>query len=54
MHCQAANAGAGSTITMKARAGRAGYVHESQLTQQDPGARAVAIWMDAVYNALKA
>ncbi len=44
--------GADATVGMKARAGRASYVHESQLTQADPGARAVAIWMEALSSAL--
>lgn len=49
---EAARTGAEATVTMKARAGRASYVHESQLTQQDPGARAVAVWMEALSAAL--
>ena len=37
---------------MRARAGRASYVHSSQLTQVDPGARAVDIWLEAILNTL--
>ena len=37
---------------MSAQAGRASYVHVSQLTQADPGARAVSIWLEAILHAL--
>ena len=37
---------------MKAKAGRASYVNVAQLTQKDPGAEAVAIWMEAILNKL--
>ena len=50
---QAAKSGAEATIKMKAKAGRASYVHVSQLTQKDPGAEAVAVWLEAVYDKLK-
>ena len=49
---QAAQAGALATTEMEARAGRASYVHSSQLTQPDPGAHAVGIWMEAIYKQL--
>ena len=39
-------------MTMKAKAGRASYVNVTQLTQKDPGAEAVAVWMEAVLNKL--
>ena len=38
---------------MEAKAGRASYVNRSQLTHPDPGAHAVAVWMEAIYNALQ-
>ena len=38
---------------MKAKAGRASYVSSDHLTQVDPGAHAVGIWMKAAYNALQ-
>ena len=37
---------------MSAQAGRASYVHVSQLTQPDPGAKAVLIWLEAILYAL--
>ena len=40
-------------MSMKAKAGRASYVHTSRLVNPDPGAQAVALWMEAVYNCLK-
>ncbi len=49
---QAAARGAEATVSMNARAGRASYVNQSQLTQADPGARAVAVWMNALSSAL--
>ena len=50
---QAAKLGAEATIKMKAKAGRASYVNVTQLTQKDPGAEAVAVWMEAILNKLK-
>ena len=50
---QAAVTGAAATVNMNARAGRASYVHPSQLVQPDPGARAVAIWLKAIYSAFE-
>jgi len=35
---------------MKARAGRASYVAEANLTQADPGAIGVSIWMRALID----
>ena len=49
---QAAKSGAEATIKMKAKAGRASYVNISQLTQRDPGAEAVAVWLEAIYDKL--
>ena len=37
---------------MAARAGRASYVSPELLTQPDPGAVAVGVWLQAVYEAL--
>ena len=48
---QAAEAGAEATVKMSARAGRASYMHTSQLTQPDPGAQVVAIWLRAILSA---
>ena len=50
---QAAEAGAKATVSMKAKAGRASYVHTSRLMNPDPGAQAVALWMEAVYSSMK-
>ena len=50
---QAAKAGSVATSKMEAKAGRASYLHSSQLTQQDPGAQAVALWMEAVYEGVR-
>ncbi|XP_019855286.1 PREDICTED: triokinase/FMN cyclase-like [Amphimedon queenslandica] len=49
---EAAKQGTADTLGMKAGAGRASYVHSSQLTQVDPGARAVDIWLEAILTAL--
>lgn len=38
---------------MRANVGRASYVAKVNLTQPDPGAKAVAIWMRAVLEAFK-
>lgn len=48
---QAAKAGAAATVSMEARAGRASYVHSSQLKQPDPGAQAVTVWLKAIHSA---
>ena len=50
---QAAKAGAEATIKMKAKAGRASYVHLSRLVNPDPGAKAVALWLEAIYKSVK-
>ena len=50
---QAAEEGAERTVTMRAKAGRASYVNVSRLVNPDPGAQAVALWMEAIYTALK-
>ena len=50
---KAAHSGAESTKTMDAKAGRASNVDSSLVTQVDPGAKAVAIWLEAVLNGLK-
>lgn len=49
---QAAEDGAEATVKMEARAGRASYVHCSQLTQPDPGAHAVGVWLAAIHKQL--
>ena len=49
---QAASDGAEATVQMKAMAGRSSYVHSSHLVNPDPGARAVALWFEAVYKIL--
>ena len=49
---QATEDAAEATTGMVARAGRASYVHPSNLCQADPGAKAVAVWMRAIYTAL--
>lgn len=36
----------------EAGAGRASYVHSSQLCRPDPGAHAVAVWMAALHKQL--
>ena len=48
----AAEAGAAATRTMRARAGRASYVAQEKVTQEDPGAVAAAAWFTAVSQAL--
>lgn len=45
--------GTEGTVSMKAKAGRASYVHTSHLVNPDPGAQAVALWMEAIHNSLK-
>ncbi len=50
----AAQDGAEATRTMSAAAGRASYVSEESLANNsDPGAMAVAIWLEAVSEALQ-
>lgn len=49
---QAAKVGTAATAEMVAQAGRASNVHVSQLTRPDPGAHAVALWLEAVYEAV--
>ena len=49
---QAAELGAKRTISMQASAGRASNVNASQLTQRDPGAHAVCLWLRAVLGSL--
>ncbi|XP_030855265.1 triokinase/FMN cyclase-like [Strongylocentrotus purpuratus] len=50
----AAEQSAEATSMMAARAGRARYVNPDQLGRPDPGAMAVAIWLRAAHNALRA
>ena len=50
---QAAEKGAIDTIKMKAAAGRASYVAESELKYPDPGAHAIGIIMRAIFEAYK-
>ncbi|XP_069118569.1 triokinase/FMN cyclase-like isoform X4 [Argopecten irradians] len=49
---EAAEKSAEETAKMKAHAGRASYVSADHLNNPDPGARAVAVWMRAVLEAL--
>lgn len=49
---QAAEKMAEATATMKAYAGRASYVNPDRLTQPDPGATGVAIWLRAILDKL--
>ena len=49
---QAAKVGTAATTEMVAWAGRASNVHVSQLTHPDPGAHAVALWLETVYEAV--
>ncbi|XP_071079240.1 triokinase/FMN cyclase-like [Haliotis cracherodii] len=49
---QAAQQGADATAGMKAGAGRASYVEASRLTQPDPGAVSVTIWLKAALDKL--
>ncbi len=49
---EAAQRGAESTAQMKPRRGRSSYLGARVLGQLDPGARAVAIWLNAVSEAL--
>ena len=39
---------------MTAHSGRASYVSPELLTQPDPGAVAVGVWLQAIYTALSA
>ena len=50
---EAAQQGARQTAGMAARAGRASYVSEEELTRADPGAQAVSVWIGAVAEALR-
>lgn len=51
---EAAAAGAAATASMEARAGRSSYVPADRIQGcEDPGAAAVAVWMDAVAGALE-
>jgi len=50
----AAGRGAAATTAMKASAGRASYVNQSELKQPDPGAQAVAIIFKAIFEAVRA
>jgi triose/dihydroxyacetone kinase / FAD-AMP lyase (cyclizing) len=49
---EAAEGGAEATAQMKPRLGRSSYLGDRVLGHPDPGARAVAIWLRAVYEAL--
>lgn len=50
---QAAEAMTTKTATMPAKAGRASYVNAALITQPDPGAYAVTVWLRAAYEAIK-
>ncbi|CAK1600597.1 unnamed protein product [Parnassius mnemosyne] len=47
---EAAEEGAKATITMTARAGRASYVASGHVHDEDAGARAAALWLQAILN----
>ena len=47
---KAAEEGAKATLKMKASAGRASYVPDSELKHPDPGAHAIGIVMRSIYN----
>lgn len=51
MAAKATRAGADSTLSMHAKAGRASYVSDTHLTQPDPGAVAVALVFEAIDKA---
>ncbi|ESO93521.1 hypothetical protein LOTGIDRAFT_119200, partial [Lottia gigantea] len=50
---QTATEKAQATSSMKAQAGRASYVRSDRLTQPDPGATAVSIWIKALVETFK-
>lgn len=50
---QAAEDGAQNTAKMQAQAGRASYIGSSILSEPDPGAVAVALWMNAIGTVFK-
>ena len=50
---KAAKSKAVETAKMQARAGRASYVDSVKLTQPDPGAHAVGLWLNALYEGLR-
>ena len=50
---QAAEQGAIDTLKMKASAGRASYVAQSELKYPDPGAHAIGIIMRAIFEGYK-
>ena len=41
------------TTKMTAKVGRASYVSTAMLTQPDPGAHAVGVWLKALYEGLQ-
>lgn len=49
---QEADRGVAATSKMKPRLGRSSYLQDRVLGHSDPGARAVAIWLSAIVNAL--
>lgn len=50
---KAAEEGAMNTMSLKAKAGRASYVGESELKHPDPGAHAVGIIFRALFEGYK-
>ena len=50
---EAAENSALETARMVARVGRASYVGSEMLARPDPGAHAVAVWLRALYEALR-
>uniref|UniRef100_A0AC34FVM0 Triokinase/FMN cyclase n=1 Tax=Panagrolaimus sp. ES5 TaxID=591445 RepID=A0AC34FVM0_9BILA len=49
---EAAQKSADETAKMEAKSGRASYTSSEQQKQADPGAKAVAIWMKAIFESL--
>ena len=49
---QAADKGAKKTAKMQAQAGRASYIGSSVLSEPDPGAVGVVLWLRAIGTAL--
>ena len=50
---QAADEGAQNTAKMQAQAGRASYIGSAILSEPDPGAIGVVLWLKAIGTALK-
>lgn len=50
---EAAEQGANETAAMRAKSGRASYVSQDLCTRNDPGAQAVAIVFNSVFETMK-